>query len=315
MHHTARINVIRNTFNAVAELSLSRSSYRHKVFSLFDGMIAEDVQHSDVSQLPKSAYAAVLTAKIVAKSPAVLAGLDEAICYLSRRELDVRSDYQNSQLVNPGDILLEINGKAAEILTMERSILNILQRLSGIATTTKFYVDKTAGTTSFIVGTRKTLWGLIDKRAIQCGGGLTHRLGLYDAAMLKENHLTILRNSNNPTALHDAVAEIISTYPYLRFIEIEVADADNFSPVLEYLENITAPFPFVIMFDHFEPAEIKVLISTVKSKPIYNHLLFEASGNINLDTVEAYAGSDVDVISIGALTHSVNSADFSLLIE
>lgn len=315
MHQTARINVIRNTFNAAAELSLSRSSYRHKVFSLFDNMIAEDVRHGDVSQLPKSAYAAVLTAKIIAKSPAVLAGLDEAICYLSHRELEVRSDYQNSQPVNPGDILLEINGKAAEILAIERSVLNILQRLSGIATTTKSYVDKTAGTTSFIVGTRKTLWGLIDKCAIQCGGGLTHRLGLYDAAMLKENHLTILRNSNNPAALPDAVAEIISTYPYLRFIEIEVANADDFSTVLSCLENITAPFPFVIMFDHFEPAEIKVLISTVKSKPIYNHLLFEASGNINLDTVEAYAGSDVDVISIGALTHSVNSADFSLLIE
>jgi nicotinate-nucleotide pyrophosphorylase (carboxylating) len=156
---------------------------------------------------------------------------------------------------------------------------------------------------------------LLDKRAIQCGGGLTHRLGLHDAAMLKENHLAILRKSKNPDSLKLAVTEMISAYPYLRFIEIEVTNTDEYREMLGYMKNITAPFPFVIMFDHFAPEQIPALIVEAKAKKLYNHILFEASGNISIETIRDYAESGVDVISIGALTHSVTSADFSLLFD
>jgi len=310
-----RDHVIRNAFDAADELDLNRSSYRDTVFSFYEKMIDEDVDSGDVSLIPKQSYETALKAKIVAKSPAVVAGLDETIYFASYHDLQIQSDFKNSHLVKSGDIILRVTGKAAEILTIERSILNILQRLSGIATTTKSYVDTIAGTNTFVVGTRKTLWGLLDKHAIQCGGGLTHRLGLHDAAMLKENHLAVLRNSDNPNALRNAVTQMISAYPYLRFIEIEVSNEDEFQAILGYLKNITAPFPFVIMFDHFEPNQIHTLINEAKSKKLYNHILFEASGNITLDTIRSFAESGVDVISVGALTHSVTSADFSLLIE
>ncbi|MBU0712451.1 carboxylating nicotinate-nucleotide diphosphorylase [bacterium] len=315
MDQINRDNVIRNAFDAADELDLSRSSYRDTVNSFLKKMIDEDVDSGDVSLIPRQSYESALKAKIIAKSPAVIAGLDETIYFASRHDLQIQSDFKNGDLVKSGDILLRVTGKAAEILTLERSILNILQRLSGIATTTKSYVDTIAGTNTFIVGTRKTLWGLLDKHAIQCGGGLTHRLGLHDAAMLKENHLAVLRNSDNPDALRNAVTQMISAYPYLRFIEIEVSNADEFRAILGYLKNITAPFPFVIMFDHFEPDQIHTLINEAKSKKLYNHILFEASGNITLDTIRSFAESGVDVISVGALTHSVTSADFSLLIE
>jgi len=315
LNQTNRDSVIRNAFDAADELNLSRSSYRDTVYSFFAKMIEEDVNSGDVSLMPRQPYESMLQARIIAKSPAVLAGLDETVYFASRRGLQMQSDFKNGDHVKSGDVLLRISGKAAEILTIERSILNILQRLSGIATTTKSYADRIAGTDTFVVGTRKTLWGLLDKRAIQCGGGLTHRLGLHDAAMLKENHLAILRDSANPNALRNAVTEMISAYPYLRFIEIEVSNADEFRAILGYLKNITAPFPFVIMFDHFEPDQISALIDEAKSKKLYTHILFEASGNITLDTLRPFAESGVDVISVGALTHSVTSADFSLLIE
>jgi len=310
-----RDSVIRNAFDAADELDLSRSSYRDTVYSFFAKMIDEDVDSGDVSLVPRKPYESPLKAKVIAKTPAVVAGLDETIYFASRHDLQIHSDLKNGDIVNSGDILLRVSGKATEILTIERSILNILQRLSGIATTTKSYVDSIAGTNTFVVGTRKTLWGLLDKHAIQCGNGLTHRLGLHDAAMLKENHLAILQNSDNPDALRNAVTEMISAYPYLRFIEIEVSNPDEFRAILEYLKNITAPFPFVIMFDHFEPDQISALINEAKLKKLYNHILFEASGNITLDTIRPFADSGVDVISVGALTHSVTSADFSLLIE
>lgn len=315
MNQKDRNNVIRNAFDATDELDLNRSSYRDTVYSFLAKMIDEDVNSGDVSLMPRQPYESLLKAKIVAKSPAVIAGLDETIYFASRRDLQMQSDFKNGDIVKPGDILLRINGKAAEILTIERSILNILQRLSGIATNTKTYVDSIAGTNAFIAGTRKTLWGLLDKRAIQCGGGLTHRLGLHDAAMLKENHLAILRKSANPDALKQAIPEMVSAYPYLRFIEIEVTNPDEYREILGYLKNITAPFPFVIMFDHFEPGQIPELIDEAKVKDLYSHILFEASGNISLETVRDYAESGVDVISIGALTHSVKSADFSLLLD
>ena len=315
MDQINRDNVIRNAFDAADELDLSRSSYRDTVNSFLKKMIDEDVDSGDVSLIPRQSYESALKAKIIAKSPAVIAGLDETIYFASRHDLQIQSDFKNGDLVKSGDILLRVTGKAAEILTLERSILNILQRLSGIATTTKSYVDTIAGTNTFIVGTRKTLWGLLDKHAIQCGGGLTHRLGLHDAAMLKENHLAVLRKSDNPDALRNAVTQMISAYPYLRFIEIEVSHTDEFRAILGYLKNITAPFPFVIMFDHFEPDQISALINEAKSKKLYSHILFEASGNITLDTIRSFAESGVDVISVGALTHSVTSADFSLLIE
>jgi nicotinate-nucleotide pyrophosphorylase (carboxylating) len=310
-----RDNVVRNAFDAADELDLSRSPYRDTVYSFFAKMIDEDVDSGDVSLMPRQPYESLLKAKIVAKSPAVIAGLDETIYFASRRDLQMQSDFKNGDIVKPGDILLRINGKAAEILTIERSILNILQRLSGIATNTKTYVNSIAGTNAFIAGTRKTLWGLLDKRAIQCGGGLTHRLGLHDAAILKENHLAILRKSKNPDILKLAVTKMISTYPYLRFIEIEVTNPDEYRKILDYLKNITAPFPFVIMFDHFEPEQIPELIDETKTRNFHSYILFEASGNISLETVRSYAESGVDVISVGALTHSAKSADFSLLFD
>ncbi|MCK4715932.1 MAG: carboxylating nicotinate-nucleotide diphosphorylase [Candidatus Marinimicrobia bacterium] len=315
MEQSDRNQVIRHAFDTDIELSLDNVSYRDYVGDFFSRMMDEDIGKGDASLTPEQSYETSLKARIIAKSSAVIAGLDETIFFLSRRELTATSSFKNGDAIKAGNVLLHIEGKAAEIITIERTILNILQRLSGIATATRSYVERISETNAFVVGTRKTLWGLLDKRAIQCGGGLTHRLGLHDAAMLKENHLAILRKSKNPDSLKLAVTEMISAYPYLRFIEIEVTNTDEYREMLGYMKNITAPFPFVIMFDHFTSEQIPALIAEAKAKKLYNHILFEASGNVSIETIRDYAESGVDVISIGALTHSVTSADFSLLFD
>ena len=315
MKQADRNTVIKNAFDAGEELTLTRSSYRDTVYSAFARLADEDIDSGDVSLTPLQSYNKNLSARIVAKSPTFIAGLEEIQFFCSLRGLTVTTDYKNGDKIEADKELLKIEGPATQILSLERTILNVLQRLSGIASTTQEFVGQIVGIDSFVVGTRKTLWGLLDKRAIQCGGGLTHRLGLHDAAMLKENHLAILRESNNPESLKNAVTEIIAAYPYLRFIEIEVTTNNEYREMLGYLENITAPFPFVIMFDHFESNDIAHLVTEAKKKKLYNHLLFEASGNITMETIRDYAISGVDVISVGALTHSVKSADFSLLIE
>ncbi|MBL7066301.1 MAG: carboxylating nicotinate-nucleotide diphosphorylase [Candidatus Marinimicrobia bacterium] len=315
MEQSDRNQVIRHAFDADIELSLGNVSYRDYVGDFFSRMMDEDIGKGDASLTPEQSYETTLKAGIIAKSSAVIAGLDETIFFLSRKKITATSSFKNGDVIETGDVLLHIEGKATEIITVERTILNILQRLSGIATATRSYVERISETDTFVVGTRKTLWGLLDKRAIQCGGGLTHRLGLHDAAMLKENHLAILRKSKNPDSLKLAVTEMISSYPYLRFIEIEVTNTDEYREMLGYLKNITAPFPFVIMFDHFAPEQIPALIAESKAKKLYNHILFEASGNISIETIRDYAESGVDVISIGALTHSVTSVDFSLLFD
>jgi nicotinate-nucleotide pyrophosphorylase (carboxylating) len=311
----SRRTVILNAFNAIEELDLQKPPYREAVVTLFSHMLDEDLGQGDVSLIPQETYKTNLKARVTAKSPTIIAGLEETAFFLDTQKIKCTTKYTSGDAINTGDILLKMDGKATQILSLERTILNILQRLCGIASMTHSYVEQISGTSAFIAGTRKTLCGLPDKRAVQCGGGLTHRLGLHDAAILKENHLAILHQSKNQNLFKQAISDIIATYPYLKFIEIEVTNAEEFMRTLSYLRKITAPFPFVIMFDHFNPDQIPELISKTKQIHLYDNILFEASGNISLETVRDYAESGVDVISVGALTHSVTSADLSLLID
>jgi nicotinate-nucleotide pyrophosphorylase (carboxylating) len=315
MKSDSRSTVIQNAFNAIEELDLQKPPYREAVVALFSRMLNEDLGQGDVSLTPQETYKTNLKAQIIAKSPSIIAGLEETVFFLDTQNIKCTSKYNSGDAISNIDTLLNVEGKATQILSLERTILNILQRLCGIASMTHSYVDQISGTSAFITATRKTLWGLPDKRAVQCGGGLTHRLGLHDAAILKENHLAILHQSKNQNLFKQAISDIIATYPYLKFIEIEVTNAEEFMRTLTYLRKITAPFPFVIMFDHFTPDQIPELISKTKQIHLYNNILFEASGDISLENVRDYAETGVDVISVGALTHSVTSADLSLLID
>jgi nicotinate-nucleotide pyrophosphorylase (carboxylating) len=198
--------------------------------------------------------------------------------------------------VKTGTPLAEITGSARSILTAERTSLNFLQRMCGIATLTSQYVGRVRGTRARIVDTRKTVPGLrgLDKYAVACGGGLNHRMGLFDGVLIKNNHL----------AFHSSVAKAIDEarrhLGHLVKIEVEVRNLDELRSALDAGAD-------VILLDNFTPADTRKAVAVVAGRvPI------ESSGGITLETVREFAEAGADYISIGALTHSVPAVDIHL---
>ena len=310
-----RIKRIRKCFDAADELKMDQRKYKHEVQKLFDFLFSGDLPESDVSQQPSNFYQRKTEAVITAKSKGTAAGLEETRFILKTFGLITYSDFSDGMGVKPEDKILSIEGMASTILSVERTILNILQRLSGIATLTKKYVNLIQYPGCFIAATRKTLWGLPDKRAVQCGGGLSHRLNLSDALMLKENHLALLKKAGGLEGIRSSLQEALKSSPHLRFIEIEVTTEDEFWKTVKLLTSIKTNVPKAIMFDHFKPEIISLLISELKTHGLYDKIYLEASGNISEKTIPLYSESGVDVISVGSITHSAPSMDFSLTIQ
>jgi nicotinate-nucleotide pyrophosphorylase (carboxylating) len=237
-------------------------------------------------------------ARIFAKENAVLAGTQAAQAAYQQldSQLTITIRRQDGEAVSPGDTVLEIAGRTRSILTGERVALNFIQRLSGVATITRRFVEAVAGTGAQILDTRKTTPGLraLEKAAVKAGGGRNHRLGLFDAVMVKDNHLLA-----HPS-LAAAVKEIRQRYPEL-LIEVE---ADSIEQVREFvrLEAIN-----VILLDNMRPEEIRHCVELRRPG-----LKFEASGGVSLSTARAIAETGVDYISVGQLTHSAPAIDFSL---
>ena len=237
-------------------------------------------------------------ARIFAKENAVLAGTQAAQGAYQQldSQLAITIRRQDGDAVSPGDTVLEIAGRTRSILTGERVALNFIQRLSGVATITRRFVEAVAGTGAQILDTRKTTPGLraLEKAAVKAGGGRNHRMGLFDAVMVKDNHLLA-----HPS-LAAAINEIRQKYPELP-IEVE---ADSIDQVREFvgLEAIN-----VILLDNMRPEEIRRCVELGRPG-----LKFEASGGVSLSTVRAIAETGVDYISVGQLTHSAPAIDFSL---
>ena len=240
-------------------------------------------------------------ARIFAKEDAVLAGTAAATRVFDLSGgLSVSVRCPDGTQVHPGETILTVSGNAGAILTAERTALNFLQRLSGVATLTRRFVDAIADTEAKILDTRKTTPGLraLEKAAVVAGGGHNHRMGLYDMVMVKDNHL--LAESALP-ALQAAITRARAARPGLR-IELE---ADTLAQVHNFL---TLDGVDVILLDNMPPADLRAAVALGQGHPVQ----FEASGGVNLDTVRAIAETGVQWISVGALTHSARAIDFSL---
>ena len=198
-----------------------------------------------------------------------------------------------------GQVLATVTGPARAVLQAERIALNFCQRMSGIATQTRAYVDAAAGRAR-IVDTRKTTPGLraFEKHAVVCGGGHNHRFGLSDAVMAKDNHLAVLTGEGLSVA--DAIRSARARLPHTTVVEVEVDRLDQVPAVLEGGADI-------IMLDNFTPAQLREGVELIDGRA-----LVEASGNVTLETIPEIAATGVDVISSGALTHSVRAIDLGL---
>lgn len=256
----------------------------------------EDIGSGDASaQLIPSNRTA--EARIVCRSAGILAGRAWAEAAFGECDADIEMSWSagDGESISSDQTLLRLSGPARGILTAERTALNFLQLLSGVATRTRAYVDAVAGTGARILDTRKTLPGLrlAQKYAVRCGGGSNHRIGLFDLIMLKENHIAAAGG------IAGAVAEARSRFPHLR-VEVEVEDLDEF-------EQAKAAGADRILLDNFPLDQLERAVRNNTSGAV-----LEASGGITLATVAAVASSGVDDISIGALTKRIDPLDLSL---
>jgi nicotinate-nucleotide pyrophosphorylase (carboxylating) len=264
--------------------------------------LAEDIGSGDATVEFFIDPAQQASARIFAKEPAIVAGSKLAAEVFTRvdERLAVHVEQPDGSSVAPGQTILTLQGSAGSILTAERVALNFLQRLSGVATLTRCFVDAIAGTQARILDTRKTTPGLraLEKAAVLAGGGHNHRMGLYDMVMVKDNHLLA---SSETAALQAAIDRARAARPALR-IELE---ADTLEQVRRFL---TLAGVDVILLDNMLPTDLRTAVEAGRGRPVQ----FEASGGVSLETVAAIAATGVQWISVGALTHSARAIDFSL---
>ncbi|MEM6556458.1 MAG: carboxylating nicotinate-nucleotide diphosphorylase [Pseudomonadota bacterium] len=239
-----------------------------------------------------------LTAHIRVRQPGRLAGMDAAAYALKLIDATVALDTHMSDGdgLTPGDIVAVMNGAARSILIAERTMLNFLGRLSGIATLTSQFAERMAHTKAKIVCTRKTTPGhrAVEKRAVRCGGGTSHRYGLDDAILIKDNHIAACGS------IADALQRAHAYAGHLRMIEIEVDSLDQLAEALPHK-------PHAVLLDNMEPDLLRQAVAMIDGQ-----CLAEASGGITLETVAAKAETGVDYISSGALTHSALNLDLGL---
>ncbi len=240
-------------------------------------------------------------ARLFCKENAVAAGVEIAADVFLRVDPSCRVTITRSSgtLLNPGDTAIEVYGPLPSLLTSERVALNFLQHLSGIATLTRQFVDAVSGTKAQILDTRKTVPGLrlLEKAAVVAGGGINHRMGLYDMVMVKDNHLA---SGTSRIELQNAIHKLHAKHPRVAV----TLEADTLEQVRMFLEMEGV---HVILLDNMKLEQMREAVSLSAGR-----VLLEASGGVNLKTVSAIAATGVDRISVGALTHSARAVDFSM---
>lgn len=262
----------------------------------------EDAPWGDLTSETLIPADAVATAELVAREPGVLSGVDvfAAAFRLVDPRIAVEALARDGEPFEAGAVLVRVEGPARGILRAERIGLNLVQRMSGIATLTAAYVVAAAGTRARIVDTRKTTPGLrsLERQAVRDGGGRNHRRSLSDAVMAKDNHLAVLTAGGQDLAT--ALRAARERMPHTTHLEVEVDRLDQ-------VEAVLAGGADTVMLDNFGVDDLRRGVELIAGRAVV-----EASGGVNLDTVAAIAATGVDVISVGALTHSVRSLDLGL---
>lgn len=275
-----------------------------KIKPLIKLALKEDIGSGDITSditVPRNLR---VKAVIITKEKAIIAGL--SVCRMVFKLIDDRTGFvvcvREGERVGAGTVVARISGKAEDILAGERVALNFLGRLSGIATKTARFVNKSTPYGTVIMDTRKTTpgWRLLEKYAVSAGGGRNHRMGLYDGVLIKDNHLKLAAVS-----IGDVVAGARKSVPSEK-IEVEVA---SISEVHEALKGK----PDIIMLDNMPAGKVRKAVKIIKKAD--SDIVVEVSGGIKFENVETFAAAGADVISVGSLTHSVHNIDMSMEME
>jgi nicotinate-nucleotide pyrophosphorylase (carboxylating) len=269
---------------------------------IVDAALAEDVGTGDITTRATVAADRMGMVAMVAREDLIICALPVAVAVFTRLSSEVTSTalVREGEQVIAGQALLRLEGPVAPMLTGERVALNLVQRLSGVATLTRQFVDAVRDTTAVILDTRKTTPGLrrLEKYAVRCGGGQNHRRGLYDAILIKDNHLAALRGQE-PDPVTAAVRRARGLFPG-HLIEVE-------TDTQEQVEQALAAGADVILLDNMSPSQLRLAVQQIRGRA-----RTEASGGVNLANVRTIAETGVDFISVGAVTHSARAMDIGL---
>jgi len=271
------------------------------LFKLAGDFLAEDVGRGDITTEAVVLPGVRARGRFVAKQDLVVAGLEvaDAVFAVLDSSVEIEAFVTDGDRVSAGEVFARVEGPAEVLLAAERTALNLLQHLSGIATLTRAFVEAVAGTRAQIVDTRKTLPGLrmLQKYAVVVGGGRNHRFGLDDGILIKDNHIALAGG------VRTAVERARKYAGHMHKIEVEVSNMDDLREALEARADI-------ILLDNMSPEMVREAVRLIREQA--PDVLVEASGGITLENVRAYAEAGVDLISIGALTHSAPAADISM---
>jgi nicotinate-nucleotide pyrophosphorylase (carboxylating) len=266
-------------------------------------LLAEDIGQGDVTTTALVPTDLSVEAEVIAKEAGVAAGIEETTILAESLALNVKAEVTDGERIKNGQVLLKVSGNARTILTAERTLLNLLSRMSGIATATRRMAEKLekANVTTKIAATRKTAPGLLyfDKKAVLVGGGDPHRLHLDDLVLIKDNHLALAGSIEN------AVKTAKQNASFTKKIEVEVTGVADALKAAEAGADI-------VMLDNFSPKQIRETVVSLKKAGFLGKVLLEASGGVTEENLLDYASTQVDIISLGELTHSVKALDVSL---
>ena len=270
---------------------------------VLEGFLDEDVGHGDITTQALVDPDQRAGGSVVCKQRAIIAGIAESVRLLKLVDCDGQSKLADGQEVQSGTVVLEVRGPGSELLKVERTLLNLLSHMSGVATATAELVRiaKKNGSSARIACTRKTLPGLryFEKRAVELGGGDTHRLRLDDAVLIKDNHLELT------SSIKDAVKKAKAKVSFTKKVEVEVTSPDQAVEAAKAGADI-------ILLDNMTSQQVKKSLSLLEVKRVRDHIMIEVSGGITKENLAGYAIEGVDVISVGSITNSAKAIDMSL---
>lgn len=296
-----------------SDLKTGNKTYQEAVFRHTSLMLSEDLgEDGDITTNALIPPSIKIRAKLVAKQNGVIAGMEELHFFLRKKtKVKLLKPLKDGERIRAGHVLGFLEGNARDILKIERTILNFLQHMCGVATSARAYVEKCGKYQVLVCPTRKTPWGLLDKKACFVGGAGTHRLNLSDAVLVKDTHLDFLG--------HDfgrLFKGLKSAKKLGRFVEIETESVKEAWKAVELLDELKKyiDVPCAVMLDNMPARKVAAFVRKLRSSAKYNHILVEASGGITLQNLQSYAKTGVDILSVGAMTHSAPALDVSLKI-
>jgi nicotinate-nucleotide pyrophosphorylase (carboxylating) len=294
------------------ELNLNNKYYLSWLETFFDKEYVDDVGARDITSETVLAKNNPRKAVLKSKQSGVIGGIEEVSWFLRKHCLAVKVCIKDGEEALKGETILDIRGGQKDILATERIALNVLQRMSGIATETRHLTDLLKDYNTRIAATRKAPLRYLDKKAVFLGGGLTHRFGLWDSILIKDNHLETLKSEGILDYIETAIAKASAFADKVGFIEIEATSYEEAVRAARKFRALKLKKPCIVMLDNMTPKTIEGAIETLRKAALYDFVLLEASGEITPKNVREYAKTGIDVVSLGYLTHSAKVLDMSL---